>query len=173
MKFTTNKILWTDSMKEFAEITLNKKLDRIIDNVNDCDVKISKVSDETVKVEVSLPDFRAQATHSDFYAAIVEAASKLKSIITRRKKKLSMKSNCKQISMFDINPSIVEEDPEILKLISKEKTFNLTPMTLTDAVEMFECTDYPFFVYRDIDDENNIAIIYKRFGNTLGLIRCY
>ena len=66
-----------------------------------------------------------------------------------------------------------EDENPYLSLISKEKVFNLTPMTLEDAINMFECTDYPFFVYKDVDDDNHIAVIYKRFGNTLGIIRCY
>lgn len=179
MKFTTDKIQWTDSMKEFAEVTLSKKLDRLVDDVSRCDLKISKLNDDSIKVEISLPKFRAQAIHSDFYAAVVEAASKLKSIISRNKRKRSDNSKYKQLSIFDpeVCPEIADEvaaaEDIYLNLISKEKIFELTPMTLADAVEMFECTDYPFFVYKDIDDNNNIGVIYKRFGNTLGLIRCY
>lgn len=179
MKFTTDKIQWTDSMKEFAEVALSKKLDRLIDDVSKCELKISKLNDDNIKVEVSIPKFRAQAIHSDFYAAVIEAASKLKSIISRNKRKLSDNSKYKQLSIFDseacseIDDAAVAADDIYLNLISKEKIFELSPMTLTEAVEMFECTDYPFFVYKDIDDGNNIAIIYKRFGNTLGLIRCY
>ena len=181
MKFTTDKIQWTDSMKEFAEVTLSKKLDRLVDDVSKCDLKISKLNDEVVKVEISFSKFRAQATHSDFYAAVVEAASKLKSIIARNKRKLNDGSRYKQLSIFD--PEICQDleiddsiDSAVLPyaaLISKEKVFELTPMSLADAIDMFECTDYPFFVYKDIDDGNNIAVLYKRFGDTLGLIRCY
>ena len=87
MKFTTDKIQWTDSMKEFAEVALSKKLDRLIDDVSKCELKISKLNDDNIKVEVSIPKFRAQAIHSDFYAAVIEAASKLKSIISRNKRK--------------------------------------------------------------------------------------
>lgn len=178
MKFTTDKIQWTDSMKDFAEMTLAKKLDRLVEDISICDLKVSRLNDDIVKVEISMPNFRAQAVHSDFYAAMVEAASKLKSIISRNrsKKKRHETSDPHQISIFDIvdeMDEVEDEDSTYLKMISKEKVFNLTPMTLEDAINMFECTDYPFFVYKDIDDDNNIAVIYKRFGNTLGIIRCY
>lgn len=178
MKFTTDKIQWTDSMKDFAEMTLAKKLDRLVDDISICDLKVSRLNDDIVKVEISMPNFRAQAVHSDFYAAMVEAASKLKSIISRNKskKKRHETSEPQQLSIFDSADEVDEvedEDNSYLKMISKEKIFNLTPMTLDDAINMFECTDYPFFVYKDIDDDNNLAVIYKRFGNTLGIIRCY
>lgn len=176
MKFTTDKIQWTESMKDFAEMTLAKKLDRLVDDISICDLKVSKLNNDAVKVEISMPSFRAQAIHNDFYAAVVEAASKLKSIISRNrsKKKRHDSEMPKQISIFDSVDMIDDEDENpYLSLISKEKVFNLTPMTLEDAINMFECTDYPFFVYKDIDDNNNIAVIYKRFGDTLGIIRCY
>ena len=178
MKFTTDKIQWTESMKDFAEITLAKKLDRLVDDTSVCDLKVSRLNDDAVKVEISMPSFRAQAVHNDFYAAVVEAASKLKSIISRNrsKKKNRDYAEPEQISIFDLVDEVDEiddEDNSYLKMISKEKIFNLTPMTLEDAINMFECTDYPFFVYKDTDDDNNIAVIYKRFGNTLGIIRCY
>lgn len=178
MKFTTDKIQWTESMKDFAEMTLTKKLDRLIDDISICDLKVSRLNDDAVKVEISMPNFRAQAVHADFYAAVVEAASKLKSIISRNrsKKKRHDVGTPEQLSIFDSIDVIDDADEEnnpYINLISKEKVFNLTPMTLEDAINMFECTDYPFFVYKDIDDGNNIAVIYKRFGNTLGIIRCY
>lgn len=179
MKFTTDKIHWTESMKEFAEITLAKKLDRLVEDLSVCDLKISKLNGDNVKVEISLPNFRAQAIHSDFYAATVEAASKLKSIISRNKRKKSDGSRYKQLTIFDTEVAddyadeVIDAHDAYLSMISKEKIFELTPMTLGDAIEMFECTDYPFFVYKDVEDNNNIAVIYKRFGNTLGLIRCY
>ena len=177
MKFTTDRIQWTESMKDFAEMTLAKKLDRLVDDISICDFKVSRLNDDAVKVEISMPSFRAQAVHNDFYAAVVEAASKLKSIISRNrsKKKRHDAVAPEQLSIFDSVDVIDAEEDEnpYLSLISKEKVFNLTPMTLEDAINMFECTDYPFFVYKDIDDDNNIAVIYKRFGNTLGIIRCY
>ena len=179
MKFTTDKIQWTESMKEFAEVTLAKKLDRLVDDVSICDLKISRLNDDSIKVEISLPNFRAQAIHSDFYAAVVEAASKLKSIISRNKRKRTDGSRYRQLTIFDtpeaddISDATMRAQDACLEMISKEKIFELTPMTLSEAIDMFDCTDYPFFVYKDIDDNNNIAVIYKRFGNTLGLIRCY
>lgn len=173
MRFVTDKISWTDAMKNFIEEIITKRLDRLVDDPLSSEVKIVKLNDLSVKVEITYSSFRAQAVHFDFYTAAAEAASKLQSIIARNKKKNSRKySEPIQLSIFD-QEELTESEEFLDAFISKEKIFDLTPMSLSEALAIFDCTDYPFFVYKDIEDENNIAIIYKRYGETLGLIRCH
>lgn len=170
MRFISSKIEWTRSMKKFAEETLTKKLDRLLDDFSSAEFKLSKINNGLVKVEISISPYRAQSTHEDFYAAVVEAEAKLKSIITRAKKK-SIEHNVRQMSIFDINTDDEDLKDNDLQIISKEKTFILDPISLEDAIVEFEATDYPFYVYKDID-ENCICVIYKRYGETYGRIKC-
>ena len=45
-------------------------------------------------------------------------------------------------------------------------------MEVEVAIKNFEQTDYTFYVFRDIDARNEVAILYKRFDGSLGIIRC-
>ena len=162
MKFTTDKIVWTDAMKEMATETLVKKLDRLIDPT-DAIIKLTRVNDENIKVTLSLDSFRAQAINSDFYMAMLDAAAILKTIIIKHKAKYKDHT---------IKTPVIETDLKDIELISKEKIFDLSPISVDEAVRAFEQTDYEFYVYKDIDNDNAITIIYKRFNNTYGSIVC-
>lgn len=173
MRFISDKISWTESMKEFMSEIMTKRLDRLVDSPLDFEAKISKLNDLSVKVEVSHGQFRAQSNHFDFYTAGAAAASKLQSIIVRYKKKISKKNSepCDGICIFDsLDPDDVEVNDD---LISKEKTFNLVPMSIEDALLLFDCTDYPFFVFKDIDDNDKVAVLYRRNETAFGIIRCH
>ena len=50
--------------------------------------------------------------------------------------------------------------------------FMLDPITVEEAVANFEMTDYEFYIFKDIDDNSNVAVIYKRQDGKNGIIRC-
>lgn len=173
MRFISDKISWTESMKEFMSEIMTKRLNRLVDSPLDFEAKISKLNDLSVKVEVSHGQFRAQSNHFDFYTAGAAAASKLQSIIVRYKKKVSKKNSESCIEIYNDDPSEPDDIDFTTNFISKEKTFNLVPMSIEDALLLFDCTDYPFFVFKDIDDGDQVAVLYRRNNNMLGIIRCH
>ena len=120
-----------------------------------------------IKVELSGGGFRAQCTNKDFYVAMTAVASKFKSLVLKQAKKLVSKKR----KGLDI--SIEADTTDTLEdLISKEKTFILDPIEVETAIKNFEQTDYTFYVFRDIDNSNEVAILYKRFDKSIGIIRC-
>ena len=169
INFNTHGITWTEAMEIFAKEAIEKSMKRTALLEVPYIVKASIVDKKTklIKVELSGGGFRAQCTNKDFYAAMTAVASKFKSLVLKQAKKLVSKKR----NGLDIE---VEADAidTLEDLISKEKTFILDPMEVEIAIQNFEQTDYTFYVFRDIDTNNEVAVLYKRFDGSLGIIRC-
>ena len=166
MRFISDKITFTPAMKLFAVETLEKKLSRLMSIPEDADLKLTRLSNEKIKVDLSVDRFRAQAIAKDFYIAVMDAATKIKAIIIKHNKKDADKT---KVKVTAIDTPI---DLDKLDLISKEKIFELKPITIREAINELEYTDYIFYVFKNIDDDNNISIVYKRHVDDYGLIKC-
>ena len=168
INFNTHNIVWTDSMEVYAEEAIEKGLSRtsLTNVVYNIKVAIIDKRTKLIKVELSGAGFRAQCTNKDFYAAMTFVVSKFKSLVLKQTKKAIAKKR----KMPEIH---LEEDVETLEdLISKEKTFILEPCDVETAIQNFEQTDYTFYIFRDIDCNNEVAVLYKRADDMLGIIRC-
>ena len=169
INFNTHGIAWTEAMETFAKEAIEKSMKRTALLEVPYTIKASIVDKKTklIKVELSGGGFRAQCTNKDFYTAMTAVASKFKSLVLKQAKKLVSKKR----KGLDIE---VEADAidTLEDLISKEKTFILDPMEVETAIKNFEQTDYTFYVFRDIDTNNEVAVLYKRFDGSLGIIRC-
>lgn len=169
INFNTHGITWTEAMETFAKEAIEKSMKRTALLEVPYTVKASIVDKKTklIKVELSGGGFRAQCTNKDFYTAMTAVASKFKSLVLKQAKKLVSKKRKGLDLAIEVDAIDTLED-----LISKEKTFILDPMEVEVAIKNFEQTDYTFYVFRDIDARNEIAILYKRFDGSLGIIRC-
>lgn len=167
INFNTHGVQWTEAMETYAKEAIEKSMRRSSLTEVAYTIKVSIVDKKTklVKVELSGAGFRAQCTNKDFYAAMTAVASKFKSLVIKQTKKLISKK--RKIAEF-----IEEELAGVEELISKEKTFILEPCELETAIKNFEQTDYNFYVFRDIDNNNEVAVLYKRADDTYGVIRC-
>ena len=169
INFNTHGITWTEAMETFAKEAIEKSMKRTALLEVPYIVKASIVDKKTklIKVELSGGGFRAQCTNKDFYAAMTAVASKFKSLVLKQAKKLVSKKRKGLDIVTEVDAIDTLED-----LISKEKTFILDPMEVETAIKNFEQTDYTFYIFRDIDTNNEVAVLYKRFDGSLGIIRC-
>lgn len=162
MRFIKTNVEWTDSMKVAVKDELLDKLSDIVDCPTDSAEAKVTIIDHKAKVEISCNGARAQTVKKDFYEAVKEVTKKLKSIIIKANRRAKI---YKKVS-DDFTDNKVEN------LFEKEKMFMLDPITVDDAIANFEMTDYKFYIFRDMDDNNNIAVIYKRQDGKNGIIRC-
>ena len=118
MKFTSDKITFTEAMKSFVEDTFEKKLNKLVPHSEHSEVKLTKLNNDNVKIDLTVDKFRVQATNNDFYTAYVEAVSKIKKAVIRfNKKEVDSRKRKKQISIFDLGI----EDTGMFPAITKEK----------------------------------------------------
>ena len=61
------------------------------------------------------------------------------------------------------------EDEEEEIVISKRKSFDLQPMDEEEAILQMEMLGHNFFVFRNAETDD-VSVVYKRKGNTYGLI---
>lgn len=170
INFNAQNISWSTAMEDYAKEAIEKGMRRVAVEDMAYTIKVSVVDKKTslIKVELSGAGFRAQCTNKDFYSAMTAVVSKFKSLVLKHTKKAIAKK--RSTISFDDTASLLDE--KINDLISKEKIFILEPCDLETAIKNFERTDYNFYVFKDIDDGGAVAVLYKRFDDTLGIIRC-
>lgn len=141
----------------------------IIKDDTECRVVLS-LQPEGKKIEVTIPTrfalLRGEVIDRDLYAAIDLVVDKLENQIERAKAKLdrSHRENLgKAFVLHEIKELQLEEIPV------KTKNIQLTTMDLDTAIATMELLGHSFYIYRD-DEEEKIAVVYKRHSGGYGLI---
>lgn len=175
MKYITDKISWSESMKNHAESKLKDIFDNKIDSnmLTAAEFKLSKLNSDKIKVTITIGNYSAQEISEDFYAAITAVCKKIKSIIIKnRQREKYINKDQKSFIYDDIDFECDNSEVEDYFVIAKEKIFDLNPIHTKDAIINLDKTDNPFYVYKDISENNNICVIYRRYNGTLGRIIC-
>ncbi len=127
---------------------------------------------ERQKIEVTIPMkgniVRAEQESSDMYVSI----DLVEEIIERQLRRYKTRLIEKRQTAVSLNKSFIdedmEEDDEEIKII-RTKRFAVKPMDAEEACVQMELLGHNFFVFRNAyTDEVNV--VYKRKGNTYGLI---
>ena len=159
----------TPGLRQAVEDKLSK-LERYFTPETDVIVTLS-VEKERQKIEVTIPVkgniIRSEQVSNDMYVSI----DLVEEIIERQLKKYKNKLvNAKQgVSPFQ--PDFMEnetEDDEEIKII-RTKRFGMKPMYPEDACVQMELLGHSFFVFQNAETDE-VNVVYKRKGNTYGLI---
>lgn len=159
----------TESLKTAVYEKIGK-LERYFTPDTEIHVTLS-VEKERQKIEVTIPVkgsiIRAEETSNDMYVSI----DLVEEIIERQLRKYKNKLiNHKQASTnFNkafINDDYVEDDG--IKIV-KTKRFAIKPMDAEEACVQMELLGHSFYVFRNAAT-NEVNVVYKRKGNTYGLI---
>ena len=146
------------------------KLERYFTEETEIHVTLS-VEKERQKIEVTIPVkgsiIRSEQVSNDMYVSI----DLVEEIIERQLKKYKNKLvDQKQYSNFFKQEYIEKEymEDEEVKII-RSKKFDIKPMYPEDACIQMELLGHNFFVFCNAETEQ-INVVYKRKGNTYGLI---
>ncbi len=129
------------------------------------------VEKERQKIEVTIPMkghiIRAEQVSDDMYVSIDMVVEVIERQVTRYKKKLI---DQEQDAAYFQDQFIEEEDDddEEIKII-KSKRFAVKPMYPEDACVQMELLGHNFYVFRNAETDE-VNVVYKRKGNTYGLI---
>ena len=129
------------------------------------------VEKDRQKIEVTIPMkghiIRAEQVSDDMYVSIDLVLEVIERQVTRHKKKLVDKA---QNAAYFQNAFIEEEDEEDDEIkIVRTKKFDVKPMYPEDACIQMDLLGHNFFVFRNADTDE-VNVVYKRKGNTYGLI---
>lgn len=129
------------------------------------------VEKERQKIEVTIPVkgsvIRSEQISSDMYVSI----DLVEEIIERQLKKYKNKLIEKQQNKDYFRPEFIEKDyveDEEIK-IERSKKFDIKPMYPEDACIQMELTGHGFYVFVNAETDQ-VNVVYKRKGNTYGLI---
>ncbi len=170
IKITGRNIELTEGLKYAVEEKLNK-LEKYFTPETDVYVTLS-VEKERQKVEVTIPMkgnyIRSEQVSNDMYISI----DIVEEVIERQLKKYRTKLVTKQqnvTSLFkqEFLDEQSYEDEEIK--ISRTKKFDMKPMYPEDACVQMELLGHDFYVFVNAETEE-VNVVYKRKGNTYGLI---
>ena len=110
---------------------------------------------------------RAEQTSTDMYVAI----DLVEEIIERQLRKYKNKLIDKEQAAAQLSKDFLEEDAyedEEIAII-RSKKFAMKPMDPEEACVQMELLGHNFFVFRNAETEE-VNVVYKRKGNTYGLI---
>ena len=170
IKITGRNIELTEGLKAAVEDKLNK-LEKYFTPDTEVNVTLS-VEKERQKVEVTIPMkgsyIRSEQVSSDMYVSI----DLVEEVIERQLKKYRTKLVTKQQNAAaDFKQDFLDEkseDDEEIKII-RTKKFDMKPMYPEDACVEMELLGHDFYVFINAETED-VNVVYKRKGNTYGLI---
>ncbi len=129
------------------------------------------VEKERQKIEVTIPMkgsmVRAEQTSNDMYVSI----DLVEEIIERQLRKYKNKIIEQKQAAANLNQNFMDDDFEeddTIKII-RTKKFAIKPMDPEEACVQMELLGHNFFVYRNAETDE-VNVVYKRKGNTYGLI---
>lgn len=146
------------------------KLDKYFTEETEAYVTLS-VEKERQKVEVTIPmkgnTLRAEETNSDMYVSIDLVQETLERQLKRYKNKIVDRKHSGEVFTPDFIDKDYEEDDAIK--IEKSKRFAVKPMDPEEACLQMELLGHNFYVFRN-SETDEINVVYKRKGNTYGII---
>ena len=159
----------TEGLRSAIEEKIGK-LERYFTDTTEVHVTLSTEKNRQ-KIEITIPMkgsiIRAEEVSSDMYVSI----DLVEEVIERQLRKYKNKLIDKEQNAAHLSQSFIEaddfEDEDIQ--ISRSKKFAMKPMDPEEACVQMELIGHNFFVFRN-SETDEVNVVYKRKGNTYGLI---
>ena len=159
----------TEGLKEAIYEKIGK-LERYFTPETEVHVTLS-VEKERQKIEITIPMkgniVRAEQVSNDMYVSI----DLVEEIIERQLRKYKNKLVDQQQTAASLSKAFVEEeihDDDEIKII-RSKRFAMKPMDPEEACIQMDLLGHNFYVFRNAETDE-VNVVYKRKGNTFGLI---
>ena len=159
----------SDKLKETIEKKF-EKLDKYFSNEITGNVMTIKEKGG-YKVEATINAkgtiFRAEVKADDPYDAVDRVIDKLSSQMSKFKTKLQKKYKGHKEVVFADLPEYDEPEEEIH--VVKKKKFELTPMTVDEAIVQMELLAHNLFVFLNIETDS-VNVVYRRDDKNYGVL---
>lgn len=146
------------------------KLERYFSPATEVQVTLS-VEKDRQKIEVTIPVkgsiIRSEQVSNDMYVSI----DLVEEIIERQLKRYKTKLTDQKQNAASFSEAFIEEEADELEAVKIERTkrFAVKPMDPEEACIQMELLGHSFFVFRNAETDE-VNVVYKRKGNTYGLI---
>lgn len=176
MKFTfaEKKMDSSEDLRAYATKKISK-LDRFFRSEAEAFVTFS-LERGRFRAEITINSngtyYRASELTSDMYASVDSGVAAIERQIRRNKTRLEKRLRDgaleKETAAFTVAP--VEDEPADEFRIVRSKRFSIKPMSAEEAILQMNLLGHEFFVFRNMDADDAIAVVYKRRQGGYGLI---
>ena len=174
--FTEKRMGSSEELRDYA-IRKISKLDRFFKTEGDAYVTFSLERGRYL-AEITIHNngmyYRASELTSDMYASVDSGVAAIERQIRRNKTRLekrlregSLEKDAMATASFV--PASEEEPAEEFQIV-RSKRFSIKPMSAEEAILQMNLLDHEFFVFRNMDADDAIAVVYKRRQGGYGLI---
>ena len=172
--FTEKKMDSSEDLRAYSQRKIGK-LDRFFKNEAEAFVTFS-LERGRFRAEITIHNnglyYRASELTNDMYASIDSGVAAIERQIRRNKTRLEKRLRDGVLLERDAVPAYMppeEEEDEEFKIV-RSKRFSIKPMSPEEAILQMNLLDHEFFVFRNMDAEDAIAVVYKRKQGGYGLI---
>ena len=175
MKFTfTEKRM--DSSEELRAYAMRKvgKLDRFFKTEGEAAITFS-IERGRFLAEITIRNnglfYRASELTNDMYASVDSGVAAIERQIRRNKTRLEKRLREGVLERDDM-PAYVpaEDDADEEFRIVRNKRFSIKPMSPEEAILQMNLLGHEFFVFKNMESEDAISVVYKRRQGGYGLI---
>lgn len=171
-QFTEKKVSLPANVHAYAEKKV-MKLERFFRDDAEALVTFSVEKDRN-KVEITVHAastyFRASEATSDMFASIDAAVATMERQIRKNKTRLSRRLRQDAFTRTAEITSFVPDEEEDAFDIVRVKKFPMKPMTREEAILQMNLLEHTFFAFRDEENDEAFAVVYKRNDGGYGLI---
>lgn len=174
MKFTfTEKKM--ESSEELRAYSVRKisKLDRLFKSEADAYVTFS-IERGRFLAEITIHNnglyYRASELTNDMYASVDSGIAAIERQIRRNKTRLEKRLREGALELEPVGAYIAEDEPDEEFKIVRSKRFSIKPMSPEEAILQMNLLDHEFFVFRNMDADDAVSVVYRRKQGGYGLI---
>ena len=175
MKFNIHgsKVKITKPIKSYIEEKLGR-LDKYFENPEEITANVHvRISGLDQIVEVTIPAhkiiLRREERDKDLYAAIDLVCDKLERQIRKNKTRMTRKPVKPNFADFNISFEVDKQELSSGKIV-KRKKLEMKPMDEEEAILQMELLGHDFYVFKNIDKDGKISVLYRRKNNDYGII---
>ena len=114
--------------------------------------------------------FRARESTSDMFASIDAAVGTIEGQIRKNKTRLARRLRQDAFTRSVEETSFAVEEPEDELKLVRVKQFYMKPMRREEAIMQMNLLNHSFFAFRDEENGDAFAIVYRRNDGDYGLI---
>ncbi|MBS1419703.1 MAG: ribosome-associated translation inhibitor RaiA [Firmicutes bacterium] len=170
--FTEKRMESSGDLRAYAEKKIGK-LDRFFKTEAEAVVTFSTERGRYL-AEITIHSnglfYRASELTSDMYASVDSGVAAIERQIRRNKTRLEkrLREGALEREAAPAYAPVEEEDVEFK--IVRRKSFSIKPMSVEEAILQMNLLDHEFFVFKNMDSDEAVSVVYKRHQGGYGLI---
>ena len=165
--FTEKRMASSEDLRAYAMKKIGK-LDKLFKNEADAYVTFS-IERGRFLAEITIRDngmfYRASELTNDMYASVDSGVAAIERQIRRNKTRLS-----KRLREGALEREAPADEAEEEFKIVRSKRFSIKPMSPEEAILQMNLLGHEFFVFKNMDSDDAISVVYKRHQGGYGLI---